>query len=67
VQAAAERSGAPDAQQAQRIINMMRGGILYVKIIKGTDSEDSDDGIPSRASQVLVPCFGSFSGLRLRV
>lgn len=37
-----------------RIINMLRGGILYVKIRKGMDLEDREDGLPSSARQVRV-------------
>ena len=33
---------------------MLRGGILYVKIRKGMDMEDGEDGLPSSARQVLL-------------
>ena len=37
-----------------RIINMLRGGILYVKIRKGMELEGGEDGLPSSGRQVLL-------------
>ena len=42
--------------QSARIVNMLRGGILYVKIRKGMDmTGDDEDGLPSSARQVSMP------------
>lgn len=47
----AEATG-EDAARNRRIANLLRGGILYVKIVKSMD--ETEDGIPARASQVSV-------------
>ena len=41
-------------EENARVINMLRGGILYVKIRKGMDMEN-EDGLPSSARQVSGP------------
>ena len=38
-----------------RVINMLRGGILNVKIIKSM--QETEDGVPARASQVCSLFF----------
>ena len=45
-----------------RIINMLRGGILYVKIRKGMDMEDGEEGLPSSARQVILWLLWIISG-----
>ncbi|BDA51337.1 Synaptotagmin-2 [Coccomyxa sp. Obi] len=52
VEAAAEASGQTEIVRNPRIVNVLRGGILYVKIVKSL--EETEDGIPARASQVRV-------------
>jgi len=53
VREAAQQDGRPAAVANPRILNMMRGGILYVKISKALDDlEEGDEGVPSRARQV---------------
>ncbi|CAL5226034.1 g8845 [Coccomyxa viridis] len=37
---------------SKRVINMLRGGILYVKIRKGLDMKENKDDLPSSARQV---------------
>ena len=40
-----------------RVINMLRGGILYVKLRKDLDmAQDNEDGLPSSARQVGAGC-----------
>lgn len=40
-----------------RVINMLRGGILYVKIRKGLDmGENNEDDLPSSERQVGARC-----------
>ena len=42
------------AEARSRVANMLRGGILYVKIRKGGDdvlAVNEDDGVPRRATQ----------------
>ena len=46
-----------------RIINMLRGGILYVKIRKGMDMEDGEDGLPRSARQVVLWLHYYFTNL----
>jgi len=41
-------------EENARVINMLRGGILTVKIRKGMDMEN-EDGLPSSARQVSAP------------
>ena len=50
------------AQVSSRIANMLRGGILYVKIKKGMDSIASgdEDGIPQRATQARDTVYCPF-------
>ena len=40
-----------DQEENARVMNMLRGGILTVKIRKGMDMEN-EDGLPSSARQV---------------
>jgi hypothetical protein len=43
-----------DSEARSRVANMLRGGILYVKIRKGTENvlpSDDEDGVPRRATQ----------------
>ncbi len=50
VEEAAEASGQSEAARNPRVVNVLRGGILYVKIVKSL--EETEDGVPARASQV---------------
>lgn len=63
---AAEASGQTEVVRNPRIVNVLRGGILYVKIVKSL--EETEDGIPARASQVPMShhatCCESVSSLQ---
>ncbi|EIE19981.1 hypothetical protein COCSUDRAFT_44371 [Coccomyxa subellipsoidea C-169] len=53
VEASASAAGGESAAARNpRVINMLRGGILYVKIVKSM--QETEDGIPARATQVRV-------------
>ena len=57
VEEEAAQTGESSVARNPRVINMLRGGILYVKIVKSM--QETEDGIPARASQVCLPFLPS--------
>ena len=48
----AERGGHDETRSNSRVINMLRGGVLYVKVKKPQQALPGTSDLPSKASQV---------------